>query len=261
MDTIEITPTSLLIIGAISLFLGMLATLLLNSLREDVPPAEEGADAPPGGKKGRYSPVARLWREKGSGRLVVEMDGRTLVTTEPLNDIQRERLEKAERDFRAWLGMGLEAVAPPAPSVPSAPQVPTKAQPAAAPVQSAPPAVPPAAPPPAQTASPATPPAQQSPPPIRTIPFTPPGVPPAVIPPAAAATRANRSIVEQIEDILQEMLVGTPLSGRGIHLHQDPARGVVVQVGLEYFDGIDSVPDPEIKSVLKSAVAAWEKSQ
>ena len=247
MDTIEITPTSLLIIGAISLFLGIVATLLLNSLREDAPPPEEGADTPPGGKKGRYSPVARLWREKGSGRLVVEMDGRTLVNTEPLNDIQRERLEKAERDFRAWLGMGIEAGTPPtAPAQPVAQQAPAPA----APIQSAPAAVPPAAP------------ARQSPPPpIRTIPFTPPGVPPAVIPPAAAATRANRSIVEQIEDILQDMLAGTPMAERGIHLHQDPARGVVVQVGLEYFDGIDSVSDPEIKSLLKSAVAAWEKSQ
>lgn len=261
MDTIEITPTSLLIIGAISLFLGMLATLLLNSLREDVPPAEEGADTPPGGKKGRYSPVARLWREKGSGRLVVEMDGRTLVTTEPLNDIQRERLEKAERDFRAWLGMGLEADVPPiSPAPPVAPQAPAQVVPAV-PVQSAPAAVPPATPPLAQMDAPAASPTRQSPPPTRTIPFTPPGVPPAVIPPAAAATRANRSIVEQIEDILQEMLAGTPLAGRGIHLHQDPTRGVMVQVGLEYFEGIDSVPDPEIKGILKSAVAAWEKSQ
>ena len=259
MDTIEITPTSLLVIGAISLFLGMLATLLLNSLREDAPPAEEGADTPPGGKKGRYSPVARLWREKGSGRLVVEMDDRTLVTTEPLNDVQRERLEKAERDFRAWLGMGAEAAASPA--APTALQTPAPAAPAAMPVQSVPAAVPPAAPPQAQTLTPAPPPTRPSPPPIRTVPFTPPGVPPAVIPPGAAAPRANRSIVEQIEDILQEMIAGTPLAAHGLHLHQDPARGVIVQVGTEYFEGIDSVPDPEIKSVLKSAVAAWEKSQ
>lgn len=255
MDSIEVTPTTLLIIGGISLFLGMLAMLLLNSLREDAVPPEEGADTPPGGKKGRYTPVARLWRERGSSRLVVEMDGRTLLNPEPLNDIQRERLETAERDFRAWLGMGFASFS--AGASPAAQESIAPAPPAAVPASA--PAPTPAAPP-SQSADPAAPPARQEPPPIRTVPYTPPNIPPAVIPPATPA-RSNRSIVEQIEDILQDMLVGSPLASRGIHLHQDPKRGVVVQVGVDYYEGIDSVPDPEIKGLLKSAVAAWESSQ
>ncbi len=250
MDSIEVTPLTLIIIGVVSLVLGILATLLLNSLREDSVAPEEGAEAPPGGKKGRYTPVARLWRERGNGRLVVEMDGRTLINPEPLNDIQHERLEKAERDFRAWLGMGLSATE--AHTGAAAP-----ARPAAVP-QSAPTPTPAA--PPAQASAPAAPPARQEPPPIRTVPYTPP-ISPAVIPPAATPARSNRSIVEQIDDILQDMLVTSPLASRGIHLHQDPKRGVIVQVGVDHYEGIDSVPDPEVKSLLKSAVAAWESTQ
>ncbi len=65
----------------------------------------------------------------------------------------------------------------------------------------------------------------------------------------------------QVEDILQDMIAGTPLAQRGLHLIEDPMRGVIVQVGVERYEGIDGVPDPEIKGVLRSAVNEWEKSQ
>ena len=63
----------------------------------------------------------------------------------------------------------------------------------------------------------------------------------------------------QIEDILQDMLSGTPLDHKGIHLIEDPSRGVLVNIGSEQFEGIESVPYPEIKAVIRSAVTAWEK--
>jgi hypothetical protein len=68
-------------------------------------------------------------------------------------------------------------------------------------------------------------------------------------------------MVMQIEDILQDMLAGTHLEQRGVHLVEDPIRGVIVQVGMARYEGIDSVPDPEIKRVIRSAVDEWEKSQ
>jgi hypothetical protein len=65
----------------------------------------------------------------------------------------------------------------------------------------------------------------------------------------------------QIEDILQDMIAGTPLAQRGIHVMEDPIRGVVVQDGLKNYEGIDAVPDPEVKGIIRSAVQEWEKGQ
>ena len=65
-------------------------------------------------------------------------------------------------------------------------------------------------------------------------------------------------IVGQIESILQARLAGTSLEERGIHLSNSPEGGVIVNVGLQKFNGIDEVTDPEIKAVLRAAIAEWE---
>ena len=78
---------------------------------------------------------------------------------------------------------------------------------------------------------------------------------PAVEQPAVAAF----SIVAQIDEILQDRLVGTPLAGRGIQLQESPEGGVIVSVGLQCFDGIDAVLDPQVKAAIRQAVAEWEK--
>jgi hypothetical protein len=51
----------------------------------------------------------------------------------------------------------------------------------------------------------------------------------------------------------------TPLAERSIRLVQDPTLGVTVRVGNEKYDGIDSVPDEEIRAALKAAVKKWEE--
>ena len=50
----------------------------------------------------------------------------------------------------------------------------------------------------------------------------------------------------------------TPLAGRGIYLANSPEGGVVVNVGLQKFNGIDEVTDPEIKAALRAAITEWE---
>ncbi len=67
------------------------------------------------------------------------------------------------------------------------------------------------------------------------------------------------SIVEQINDILQETIKDTPLAGRMIRLVEDPREGVVVWIGLEHFPGVDAVPDPEVKAALRNAANEWER--
>lgn len=71
------------------------------------------------------------------------------------------------------------------------------------------------------------------------------------------AAPAN-SIVSQIDSILQDRLEGTPLEERGIFLSQSQEGGVIVYVGLTRYNGIDDVPDPEIKAAIRGAIAEWE---
>jgi hypothetical protein len=66
------------------------------------------------------------------------------------------------------------------------------------------------------------------------------------------------SIVNQIDSILQTRLVGTPLEERGIFLTQSPEGGVIVYVGLTRYNGIDEVPDPDIKAAIRAAITEWE---
>lgn len=122
------------------------------------------------------------------------------------------------------------------------------------------------------TAAPPAPPAQTPPTPLANVhrevsapPVPPP--PPAESPAAAKpgiiakedrpAAPAN-SIVTQIDTVLQARLVGTPLAERGIFLTESPQGGVIVYVGLTPYNGIDEVPDPEIKAAIRAAITEWE---
>ena len=58
--------------------------------------------------------------------------------------------------------------------------------------------------------------------------------------------------------ILQARLAGTPLEDRGIFLTQSPEGGVNVYVGLTRYNGVDEVPDPEVKAAIRAAITEWE---
>lgn len=69
------------------------------------------------------------------------------------------------------------------------------------------------------------------------------------------------SIVDQMNEILKSQVAGTPLEGRGIRLVADPAKGVVVWMGLKQFEGVDAVTDPQVKAALHAAAIEWENRQ
>jgi hypothetical protein len=249
----EITPTTLILVGLVCVVLGFIASLLLNTLQDDNGAPVEGVDqTPPGGRKGRYTSVARLWRERGAAKLVVEMDGRSFLGPEALDAAQRERLEHTARELRGWLGMGLEAPAsPPA-------QAAAAGVPGAYDLNRAVGAPPAAAQTPVVRPQPVR--VQTPPPPVK-APTLADAFRPKPVGGKDEAAPAAKSIVMQIEDILQDMIAGTPMEARGVHLTEDPARGVVVQVGLDFFDGIDAVTDPEVKATIRQAVQTWESTQ
>ena len=66
------------------------------------------------------------------------------------------------------------------------------------------------------------------------------------------------SIVSQIDSVLQARLEGTRLGERGIFLTQSPEGGVSVYVGLTRYNGVDDIPDPEIKAAIRAAISEWE---
>lgn len=69
----------------------------------------------------------------------------------------------------------------------------------------------------------------------------------------------SRSIAEQVDEILQEMLETSPLRARAIRLLELPQKGMVVMIGLDQYQGVDAVPDEEIRNLIHSAVVEWER--
>jgi len=68
----------------------------------------------------------------------------------------------------------------------------------------------------------------------------------------------DKSIVVQIDEILQARLEGTPLADQGIGLIEGPDQGMVIVVGLSRYTDIDAVPDAEIRRLIHQAVSEWE---
>ncbi|PKN86062.1 MAG: hypothetical protein CVU46_09090 [Chloroflexi bacterium HGW-Chloroflexi-8] len=68
------------------------------------------------------------------------------------------------------------------------------------------------------------------------------------------------SIVEQVDSILQEILQEEGLTDRNIRLTEMMNRGLVIWVGKEFYDGIDAVPDTQVKQLIRKAVQRWETS-
>ena len=70
---------------------------------------------------------------------------------------------------------------------------------------------------------------------------------------------APATMVGQIDAILQEHLIGSPLASRGIRLFEPLEGGVVVMVGMNRYNGVSEVPDADVQAVIRAAIAEWEK--
>ena len=167
-----------------------------------------------------------------NGQFTLDLDG-TRVNVTSFSVDQRKRLIEMLNLMRPWL----EGKPVPAPVASTPAPPPPAPMPVADTRQGAPVAV--APPPPSLTPRPVAPKERAAPKDDR---------------PAAPAT----SIVGQIDAILQERLVGTPLEDRGVFLAQSPDGSVNVYVGLTRYGGIEDVPDEEIKAAIRAAISAWE---
>ncbi len=110
---------------------------------------------------------------------------------------------------------------------------------------------------------------QASPPPPAPSQPTASALPPISLNPAAPIEVSNanderpsapaNSIVGQIDSILQAHIAGTSLEQRRVFLSQSQEGGVVVNVGFDKYEGVDEVPDAEVKTAIRAAIAEWEK--
>ena len=181
-----------------------------------------------------------------SGSIALDLDG-TRVNPSSLSPDQRKRLIDMLSIMRPWLEghpAPASASAPSSKAIPPTPSQPTSISErletfAGAPTQSRPAPVQPA-PPPSQPIPPLTTPR------------------PSTIAKEDRPSAPANSIVSQIDSVLQARLEGTPLGERGLFLTQSPEGGVIVYVGLTRYNGVDEVPDPEIKAAIRAAISEWE---
>jgi len=192
--------------------------------------------------KGQTDPdlveLARLWRKGKTDRMVIELDEHTYATASELSRDQQQRLAGTVNLLQAWLA---QAGAEPAPQSPGA-------------VKSTPPAPPVAV---KEQAQPAPTPSAQAVQPVPARPLD--ALNRAFTSGPAQKVAQFKSIAAQINEILQKRLPGSPYEAVGIDLIETPDQGVVVRVGEAEYAGVEAVPDPAVRAMIKAAVAEWEE--
>jgi hypothetical protein len=168
-----------------------------------------------------------------NGALTLDIDG-ARVNPIALYPDQRKRLIEMLNVMRPWLEN--KPIPMPAPATPPPPP----AQPKANPVS---------------VATPPSQPVSQRPAPVQASTPAPAPAPKKDEAPAAAPT----SMVGQINAILQARIANTKLADIGVTMIESPGGGVYVYIGLNKFEGIDSVPDEDVKAAIRSAIAEWER--
>jgi hypothetical protein len=230
------------------------------------------SSVPPLVDPAKYTELLRLWRDKNSTGLYVETSGHLLASSEPLNEKQKNRFIDLIKELADWLNIPVENISEKViKPIPAASESPVSTLPAGADaefvnsepkpesspryasesIKTAP------IPPPASQFNaydqPVIPPAAPPVPSYNPIPKPPPK--PAVDPAKKVAT----SMVEQIDAILQEVIEKSDKPDRKIRLVEELKEGVIVWVGHEHFVGIDAVPDPIVKDLIRTAVKEWDR--
>jgi len=196
--------------------------------------------APPG--KSQVDPdlveLARVWRKGKTDHVVIELDENTYTTASELNSEQQQQLARTVGWLQSWLAQAGTEPTPQSPdtakSTPPAPPVSVKEQ-----------------------THPAPSPAGQAVQPVPARPLE--ALNRAFTSGPAQKVAQFKSIAAQINDILQTRLPGSPYEAMGIDLIETPDQGVVVRVGEAEYAGVEAVPDPAVRAMIKAAVAEWEE--
>ncbi len=69
------------------------------------------------------------------------------------------------------------------------------------------------------------------------------------------------SVIDEVNEILQRKLQGSALAGKGIHLMENHNKEIRFWVGLDSYDDVEEIPDPEIRDLIDDAVKEWEQNR
>jgi len=69
------------------------------------------------------------------------------------------------------------------------------------------------------------------------------------------------SVVDEVNEILQRKLTGSAIAGKGIHLMENHNKEIRFWVGLNSYDDVEEIPDPEVRQIIDDAVKEWEQSR
>lgn len=69
------------------------------------------------------------------------------------------------------------------------------------------------------------------------------------------------SVVDEVNDILQRKLHGSPKAGKGIHLMENHNKEIRFWVGLESYNDVSEIPDPDVRKLIDDAVKEWEQNR
>jgi hypothetical protein len=180
--------------------------------------------------------VLRLWRDPDTGRVITEFQNRAIRDPRLLSTSERDYLVRLAKDWAAWLDIS------------GAPAASTSEGGPAAPVSTPDPTNLVSAAQAEKTVSTGTKANAPIPAPVQDKPAAASLLQPAI----------PRSIVEQVDDILQEKLAAHPGPIPSIKLVEDPYEGVIVWVNQTKYVGIESVTDPTVRTLIRSAAVEWE---
>ena len=69
------------------------------------------------------------------------------------------------------------------------------------------------------------------------------------------------SVVDEVNNILQKKLHGSPLAGKGIHLMENHNKEIRFWVGLNSYNDVDEIPDEDVRRIIDESVREWEQNR
>ncbi len=205
---------------------------------EAAPVRPAPARANPVRSRGSAHEVLRVLRDNLTGRLVIELAGRRYTSLDEVQDAALTNgLLTTLSDLHTFTGAPAAPAAGPAAQAPVAP---VPAGPKAAPANAAPPAAPKPLPPPTMN------PFKQ----MQVLRELAKNPPPEL-----------KNITEQIDEVLQARIAGTPLAERKLRMRTGRKGEALFDLDGESYPSVDEVPDMAVRETLRAAITTWEKTQ
>jgi hypothetical protein len=187
--------------------------------------------------------VVGLWRDKRSGRLAVEMEEKYFASVEKLPSRQVSLLIQSFNDLQIWLNvdniasrLGMtrtaEASGDKSSQIPLEPVLIEDQSPAAFETDF-----------------------------VEPVRVDVNEIVTRAVNPKGKITEKPKSIVEQVDEIVQKRLSNSAYKDRLIRLVDAPGGGVEVLVDAKKYEGVGDVPDPEVRNFIQECVKEWEKGR